>query len=1456
MSLLTERWHANRAGLFNFWYYDEDVFEFSGGKLLLRGSNGSGKSVTMQSLIPVLLDGRKSPDRLDPFGSRARRMEDYLLGEHEVLDLDERTGYLYLEFKRGKNQYLTIGMGLKAKRQTRLDFWGFVLWDNRRIGRDLLLYKTEANAAGGQEKIPIGRKELENRLGEGGKVVRTQEEYMSLVNRYLFGFKSLEEFNDLMKLLIQVRSPKLSKDFRPTVIYEILNESLPALADEELRPLSETIENMDQTKSQLDQLVREESAVGRLGKVYTAYNQKVRWEKAQGLVQAGRWQGESVRKLAEEQNAHAQGEADLSRIAREERELKEEKEVLEREEEALKKHDVFKAEEEKTELEAKLREVQAETDKKTHQLEAKQKKEHELQESIQGTEGKLDKAEAALGKNLDEMDDLGEATAFLNHEVAASEFRAAQGSFSFALWHKEAKDYADKIEAALEAFRSEGRAKEKHAEADRELGEARLVWDNTRHAEQKCAEGLTEERKNWLNAFFAWQEGNQELKLQDVIMQTVAGRIWHCPEESGWESLKEPVAEAKEAIRQSLGTELVRQKHALEQKGEEIAGVSAELEGWRRKKEPEPPRHPATEEARRLLAKEKVPFVPFYAGVEFREQVTPETRERLEAALTEAGILDALIVPSAALSVAGALSQGGAEGQGAFPENDRILRPVPQVLAHTLADYLYPTPVEGQGVGAEAIDEVLRSVFVGDTPETPGETGVSLRGGYRIGLVEGQAPAREGSIYIGKEARSRYRRQEIERLERELARLGEEKAGLLAEKEYLEQRLRQVEEEYRGFPAERGLWQAYDRLDVARRDVRQSEKEVAKKDLRLKEALTAWETAKAVLREQTRLITLPLRQEAYESAHLDFKAYRELLRQIELGYQQVLSDRSALQLYRENLDDVSFEVDELKGEIYSLDGKASLMNKELAAVARRLQDLGAEEIRARVAEVIKRLHELPSILEANRESYHALKSEQSLRLARIERLEKDGQKAQLLAQAWAGVFKEEEILQQAFQPRQEGVRGKVSDGLREKEPDEIRGRVPLDETEVGDEVGVPVGVRDQVSGEVPGVVPDEIPDEISLLLKRASRVLSRVRAEKAGSNLDRETLHGRLQQAVFQEMGGLMEYRLAQQSVGELPDSLVPRFAESDQDSLWLSRWEDLRNKAHRTQLVLEYDGKKVSPYYVLARMAQEISLQEQILSERDRELYEEIIMNSVGRIIRARIERAEHWVEVMNSLMGERDTSSGLKLGIRWKARTAEHEDELDTKDLVDLLKADPRLLKEDDMNRITTHFRQKIERAKEALEQKGFGESLHQVIKEMLDYRKWFAFSLLYRKDAGIWKELTDRAFYTFSGGEKAMAMYIPLFSAAYSRYSDARPDAPRLISLDEAFAGVDENNVRDMFDLVEKLGFDYIMNSQALWGDYDTVSRLSVVELVRPKNASFVTLIRYLWDGKVRHLVTGEA
>lgn len=87
-----------RMGLIDFWYYTNEEFYFKNGHILLRGSNGSGKSVTMQSFIPILLDGNKNSERLDAFGTKARKMETYLIDENS--NRDERIAYLYLEFKR------------------------------------------------------------------------------------------------------------------------------------------------------------------------------------------------------------------------------------------------------------------------------------------------------------------------------------------------------------------------------------------------------------------------------------------------------------------------------------------------------------------------------------------------------------------------------------------------------------------------------------------------------------------------------------------------------------------------------------------------------------------------------------------------------------------------------------------------------------------------------------------------------------------------------------------------------------------------------------------------------------------------------------------------------------------------------------------------------------------------------------------------------------------------------------------------------------------------------------------------------------------------------------------------------------------------------------------------------------------------------------------------------------
>ena len=146
----------------------------------------------------------------------------------------------------------------------------------------------------------------------------------------------------------------------------------------------------------------------------------------------------------------------------------------------------------------------------------------------------------------------------------------------------------------------------------------------------------------------------------------------------------------------------------------------------------------------------------------------------------------------------------------------------------------------------------------------------------------------------------------------------------------------------------------------------------------------------------------------------------------------------------------------------------------------------------------------------------------------------------------------------------------------------------------------------------------------------------------------------------------------------------------------------------------------------------------------------------------------------------------------------------------------------------------------------------SFHTAMKEVMDYRNWFDFKILYEKPGEKRKEMTNNAFYAFSGGEKAMSMYIPLFSAVAAKFESADPKAPLIIALDEAFAGVDEKNIQNMFALIRNFHFDYIMNSQVLWGDYPTVPSLAIYELFRPENAKYVTVISYEWDGHKKRIV----
>ena len=339
--------------------------------------------------------------------------------------------------------------------------------------------------------------------------------------------------------------------------------------------------------------------------------------------------------------------------------------------------------------------------------------------------------------------------------------------------------------------------------------------------------------------------------------------------------------------------------------------------------------------------------------------------------------------------------------------------------------------------------------------------------------------------------------------------------------------------------------------------------------------------------------------------------------------------------------------------------------------------------------------------------------------------------------------------------------------------------------------------------------------------------------------LKKETVIQSLNQVYFENKGFLNDYQLMQTEL----------FEDLDQDA------EPGSPIARRLDIGARYQGVRISFGKLLLHLEEDIAELEELIKDGDRELFEDILSNIVSRKIRGKINASNAWVDKMNRLMGAMNTSSGLKLSLHWRSRTAENEDQLDTKELVDLLKKDYRLMREEEAEKLSLHFRSKVDEARHHAKDSGGTISFYQVMRETLDYRKWFEFQLFSQKGGEKTKELTNSVFGTFSGGEKAMSMYVPLFSAVVAKYQGGRSDAPRIISLDEAFAGVDNKNIRDMFRLMTEFQFNFIINSQVLWGDCDTLDALAIYQLLRPENAKFVTVMPYLWNGKIKEMLEDE-
>ncbi|MEI4770927.1 SbcC/MukB-like Walker B domain-containing protein [Psychrobacillus sp. FJAT-51614] len=278
--------------------------------------------------------------------------------------------------------------------------------------------------------------------------------------------------------------------------------------------------------------------------------------------------------------------------------------------------------------------------------------------------------------------------------------------------------------------------------------------------------------------------------------------------------------------------------------------------------------------------------------------------------------------------------------------------------------------------------------------------------------------------------------------------------------------------------------------------------------------------------------------------------------------------------------------------------------------------------------------------------------------------------------------------------------------------------------------------------------------------------------------------------------------------------------------------------------------SSKVSSFVAIEKLEENIKLLEEQLDEKDKELYERILLNKLSESINRKIYNARKWEKNMNKLM---EHENNIKFRIEWVEKKIEREEEKDTIDLIATINRNPPY---ENTEKLVNHLRSKINQAKKLYnggkdkDGKENGKGFQQVIEEVFDYRQWFEFKIYYVKKGETEKLLNRKNYGTLCSGQRVLSILMPVLTALHIKYTETdRDDSLRLFTLDEAFAHVDEEDMEVLFRYFEKLDFDYMLNSQSLWGCFESVSSLDIYELSRPGNRNHVMVIPYYWNGKQR-------
>lgn len=1332
MSSDARRWRPRRAGIINLYEYGNQTFDFAGGRLLLRGHNTSGKTKALELLLPFCLDGDIHPRKLDPFASGSKDMKWNLVG---CVEQDLRTGYVWLEFERiddtGASQRLTAGIGMRGHRGLpQITRWHFVV-RNRSVGTDLDLMRSDE---------PIGKAELAARVGDDGEVLDGPRDYRARLRELLFGFAGDEQYQTMLRLMLELRRPHLSKTLDPDGVARQLSAGLPQIDERLMRRLAGGLEQIETLEQGLARLrdVRERARRFHQ-RTYAAYTRAVVRERADDVRQSQAAVERSAERVHEvtatlattRERAQAaiarreSAEADVARLSAEE-------------------HAIISSASWSSvaEVEALRGGVEAQ------QAAARTARSHadDATSAASGFEAELITARAAaVDERAHAEDQLIGATALAEQAGLAQRDRLAadrlrDGTYAPRAWGEFARgmasDWRDVLHRHRALLRGAERASDAAARAREQERERADRVEQTAGRRAALEDELEALRAALTASFVSWRGALAELPLDDPSADAALA-LAHAGRDAS-PALLPRVDRARTALADDRSSLATSRRLA----GDAITAAELEI-GHLADLHEEGPRGPTwarSDRASRAGA-------PLWRLVDFRDSVSGIDRAALEAALEASGLLDAWIAPSGTI-------EDPALADVLLVDGDRVDGP-------TLSDALAPV---GEGPVAEpAVARLLARIGLGARDSGPW---VDLDGRFALGPLIGRGAKAEAE-HVGAAAREARRARRTAELRDEIARLEQEIAVLDAAITAIDRRRHVLDRELASLPASEAIPVAIDAARVVAHQEAQASREHERAVVAAREAADREVAADAARREHAADHGLP--------PHTDEQVL-DRMRQATSELAGVVSGIAAAWA-------------QASRQAQTASTLAARLANALAAAQERDRQAGDEQAEAERlgAEHAAREEALGSTGEALRQ-----------RRAELGPQLRDGRDA--IRQA--ATVAQEQLVAGA------GLERDATTARAEHE--RARGAREQASTRFSQLGGV--GILGLVLGER---APEDIDRAATWTVTRALDVARALPAELLSVRSSSAELAIEVQRGIQ-----LLDRELAEADMGA-----------------YISRGED----GLQLVTITEGGGEQTLPE-ALAALEAGIADREQILTAEERRVFNDALVEEIADHLRQRIHQVRARVDQMNRVLERSPTAAGRIVELDWQPLDG---DEGTQKAAIALVTRDVRRVQGDARGELVSFFRGQIQHARSDHQAGQAPQPMADTLMDAFDYRRWFTFGLYERGDAGRVR-LTRRRHAVGSGGEQSVLIHLPLFAAAAALYGDS--PAPRLIMLDEALSGIDDETRERVLAATVAFDLDIVMTSHELWGTYRSVPQLSIYQLHRENGTFGVHAIPFLWDGDV--------